>query len=269
MIRGLPSPVIAGCAAIISILIALILIKRFDFSVAHGRKHIPFFVGIVSFTLMQWVAANYIVKATPEQIAIALEKKYAIFSVIFEEFENSRPDFLIQIADIQDVSISEDVFWGHVNSLSISTIDKYFFQSVPKASEESILNMLKTSRDINERLRDQPLSCMAFEIANPSQALKILPPDIIQQQLDAKAQVIKSARGQPSYPYIINKEELYDMLVFQFNRSGGTEDLLINASNLSSLPPPQICETSKAFYDTFLRMPPDIAILLYKNLNMP
>ena len=268
-IRDLPSPAVAATVAVLCVILCRLLVMKFMPKKKYWLIHLPILVGIISFSLMHWVAAHYITRPSPEKIMTALSEEYGIFPIIFDTFPRSRGDFLTHITKIQDVDAPDEELLLQTQSLSITMIDKYYFRSVPRASNETILAMLQNSYDTNVSLQDNPMACMAFELANPSQALKILPKDVIKKQIAAKAEVIKSSRGAPSYAYVMNKADFYDALVFQFLKSGGTEETLVNVSNLPALAPQEICETSRLFYETFLRMPPEIAVMLYKNLNMP
>jgi hypothetical protein len=265
---SLPSFVIVGIvgaiAGAIGALLGAAAQKLFGQNKAWRIVPVIFVVGSVQLTT-QSLLPSLQQDAAPYE-AIRVMKQYPIFGAIFKY----HPD-----AEVETAKKLKEVMSGPSNGRGVAAravgatlADKYVNLHILMASDDAIHSLLLSEAAIVRSVRSQPDACVALYLGTANAPVDKLSPELVNEKLNARADVIETSVTRPSPPTTtVTVDALAKILVRAYQNNGFDINEISKLSDVGgSLPSKEGCDIANHFLSVMTSLDPKEGATVYKGL---
>ena len=203
----------------------------------------------------------------PQMVMKEWEKQRA-FSLIFRYHPKAKEEVTERMKAILDSDANSDEVFLLSQQLSAELMAKYYNMHILNASDSSVHNVLKHNLMVTEKVRNNPEVCAKYSLGTADFSKGDIPMEIMQKELDLKADVIESSVETPSQPIPLNMDSMVEYLVEKYVEFNLDPQHLAKLDMLYELPPNEVCEVSYSFNYVLANLDTEESSQIYKNLMM-
>jgi hypothetical protein len=235
------------------------LIAEKYFGLKKGWRYVPFAVFSVN------VSQRLFEDAVPAQ-AVSTLKQNRLAGVIFKYHPGAEQEYVARYKKI--LSGPREKVSAESRALAADFTGRYLNLHMPTASDAAIHRLLQTEASTLEALKNNPAECVAQYLGTPSASrLEATPRSLVEESLNAKAEIIESSVVTPSPPPKIAKiDDIAGVIADAYRAKGYDTAEIAKIGNVQLLPPDEGCQVSYRFVSALASMNEKQSAFVYKGL---